>query len=220
MQNIIIRVNRLLYFLPLLLLSIQIMAAENDKSGEIGVSIGGSYYLGELNKTPFSDLGPAGSIFYRHTLDKRFAIRGLAELGLIGAEGNTIDGTALSFNHFFTQLSAGAEFHFLRYLPANKNFTYSPYVHAGIGLTLMPSGTATVFPNLPFGAGVKYNINKRWIFGLEYTMCKTFTDNIDYVYTAPAPKQIAYAGNKDWIAFFGINISYKIKYRMKCPAIN
>ncbi len=195
--------------------------SQSDKSGEIGLLAGVTYYTGELNKTPFTQLSPAGAVLYRHTFNKRYALRGCGNIGLIRGSGNTPHGVSQSFNELFVDISSSGEFHFLKYLPGNKNYFYSPYIHAGIGFSYLPGGNENLIFNIPFGLGFKHNIKySPWILGFDYTLRKTFTDNIDYTYSLPDPKQEAYAGTNDWIAFLGINISYKINYKMKCQPID
>ena len=42
---------------------------------EIGVFMGGSYYIGDLNEVHFNLTNPATGIFYKKNIDRRFAIK-------------------------------------------------------------------------------------------------------------------------------------------------
>ncbi len=206
------------------------LKAQMKKSGEIGVSVGGSFYLGDINKIPFLGTKISAGVLYRHTIDTRFAITGSFTYGkLSGDDANSSNDFQIernkSFNNPFYELAAVGEFNFMRFLPAKKNYIYTPYVFAGVGGIYYPNGESSNFIfSIPFGVGVKYNINRKIIFGAFAGMRKTFNDDIDFDYTPPTPghpfKQYGYAGNKDWYSVFGISLSYKIKYRMKCPAFD
>ncbi len=203
--------------------------SQGKKTGEIGLFAGGSYYIGELNNTPFIGTLPAGGAFYRHNFDTRFALKGIATIGKIGADGKKINGDQFAFNQLFYDVSASGEFNFFQYLPANKKYYFTPYAHAGIGFLFYKgaqsvSGKNVPYINIPFGAGVKFNFNERWSWGVEYTIKKTFNDNLDYSYAIPTEtmpiKQEGYQGTKDWIHVFGVSVTHKIKYRAKCPAFD
>jgi hypothetical protein len=201
---------------------------QNKKSGEIGVVLGGSYYMGELNKTPFVGTKLSAGAFYRHTFDTRFAVNGNFTYGKLAgnSENTNFDNAAIqSFTNPFYELGGIAEFNFIPFLPGNKKYFSTPYVFAGLAETYYPAGRKKFLLNIPFGVGFKYNLNTNFILAAHMAMHKTFNDDIDYFY-APRPsdhggdKQWGYAANKDWYSVFGVTLSYKIKYRVKCPAFD
>jgi hypothetical protein len=78
---------------------------------------------------------------------------------------------------------------------------------------------------IPFGLGLKVGLNERIAIGFEYTVHKTFRDDIDkiedWLYTSSdnyALKQRANPQNSDWFTFFGVFLSYKLKDCVTCPA--
>ncbi len=226
MQNI----TKYLHLITIVLLSILFnnhATAQFKKSGEFGGSIGGSYYLGDINKIPFVGTRLSAGIFYRHTIDTRFAITGNFTYGtLTGTNSNSgfkIDAN-FTFKNSFYELGAVGEFNFIPFLPAKKKYIYTPYVFAGISEIYYPGGINSFILSIPFGVGIKYNINTQYILGTFIGMRKTFNDYIDYYYVPPSPnhpkKQEAYAGNSDWYSVFGISLSYIIKYRVKCPTFD
>jgi len=201
--------------------------AQSKKSGEVGISVGGSYYLGELNKTAFVGTNISAGAFYRHTIDTRYAITGEFTYGtLSGDMENTVfkHGGIETFKKHFYEIGGIGEFNFKPFLPGNKKYIYTPYVFAGLACAYYPKGTTEFILNIPFGIGVKYNLNTNFILGGFMGMHKTFTDNIDYAYVPPSEtnviKQWGYEGNKDLYSVFGVTLSYKIKYSMKCPAFD
>lgn len=205
--------------------------AQITKSAEIGVTIGGSYYLGELNKMPGVNSNLAFGAFYKHNINKRFSLKGQVQYGSLAAEANPDDvftqlnpGTVTSFNNTFYDLNASLEYNFNHFLAANNKYDYTPYIFAGLGFMYYPNGASPFLPTLPFGLGFKFNLYKNFIAGANFTMNKTFTDKLDYVYTPPSEthvfKQYGYTGNNDWYSVYGIYLSYKINYRVKCPAFD
>lgn len=215
--------------LLLLLLSITIfnsnVLSQEKRSGELGVALGGSYYLGEINKIPFVGTRPAVGVLYRHTFDTRLAITGNFTYGRLAgnAKPNSYyqyDGDK-SFNSSFYELSAVGEFNFIPFLPGKKKYVYTPYIFAGVSEIYYKRDNYLykfIF-SIPFGVGVKYNINTKFIFGAFIGMRKTFFDYMDYK-PRNNDKQVYYAGNKDWYSVFGVSLSYKIKYNAKCPAFD
>jgi len=205
---------------------------QNKKSGEIGISLGGSYYLGELNKTPFVGTKLSAGAFYRHTFDTRYAIKGNFTYGTLSGDAeNTVfvNPGIVSFKNRLFELSGTGEFNFIPYLPGNKKYIYTPYVFAGVATAFYLGGEKSFIYSIPFGMGVKYNLNDNFMLGafigMHKTIIKTHNDNLDYEYypkpTAAEPiKQWSYDGNKDWYSVFGVSLSYKIKYSIKCPAFD
>lgn len=199
--------------------------AQKDKCGELGINLSGAYYLGDLNKIPFAKTRPSAGIFYRHTFDPRYAIRGTFNFIYLYANGkssNIIEMQDDEFSQSVYDVNAVVEFNFIPYIPGNKKYNYSPYVFAGLGLSKLPGGTKENLFTIPFGVGIKYNLTEQITFSLETTFYKTFTDYIDSFYEENnnSEKQTYYSGNKDWFSVYGIKLAYKIKYKMKCPAFD
>jgi hypothetical protein len=206
-----------------------VLLGQSKKQGEIGLFAGGAYYMGELNNTPFIGTLPAGGFLYRHTFDTRFAAKGIATIGKAAGHGDKINGAYHSFDNLFYDVSISGEINFMQFIAANKNFDFTPYAHAGFGFMFFQgkktvSDRNTPYINIPFGVGAKFNINSQWSWGVEYTLKKTFDDELDYSYQIPTEsvplKQQGYLGNKDWVHVFGVYITHKIKYRAKCPAFD
>ncbi|MDA3892875.1 MAG: DUF6089 family protein [Salinivirgaceae bacterium] len=210
--------------------SMHFAKAQNKKSGEIGVSLGGGYYLGEYNTTPFIGTKIAAGAFYRHTFDTRFAVTGnLFYSKLSGKESNSdyiTNGNApQNFKNTIYEFTPVAEFNFIPFLPGKpKKYYFTPYVFAGLGVAYYPTDYTQFVFNLPFGVGAKYCLGQKFVFAVFAGMRKTFSDKLDYEYSPPTTNnpvdQWGYTGNKDWYSIFGLSLSYKINYRMKCPAFD
>src|SRR6202008_3264039 len=123
-------------------------------SHDVGLYLGGSYYIGDLNTNRhFFQTQPAGGLFYRFNYNYRLAFRGGFNLGsVIGDDSQSSDEDQLERNLNFKskiyEFNAIAEFNFLEYATGHNKFIFSPYVFLGIG----------VFKFDPMA-----NINNQWI---------------------------------------------------------
>lgn len=130
-------------------------AQPKKKSSEIGVFLGGSYYIGDLN--PLAHFNqftkPAGGIVFRHNFNPRLAARANAFLGSIEGQDSFSNSPAqhqrnLHFKSIIAELSAQLEFNFLDYQIGEDDQLFSPYVFFGL-------------------AGFKFNpqaqINNNWV---------------------------------------------------------
>jgi opacity protein-like surface antigen len=78
--------------------------------------------------------------------------------------------------------------------------------------------------HIPIGLGFKYSPWKRWTIGAEWQFKKTFNDDIDrFNNVKPSDinnnKKGSLLMNTDWVSFLGVNISYRLAVKSKCPAI-
>ena len=105
---------------------------------EIGLCVGGSFYLGELNPSGmFAKLQPAGGAMYRYNFSPRWAFKSTVLFGSMeasDAETNGGDPRVLSFRSPLSEIAAEMELNFLKlYNEPGKNF-FSPYLFAGVSL--------------------------------------------------------------------------------------
>jgi opacity protein-like surface antigen len=200
--------------------------------GEIGVTVGAAYYLGDINHSKqFYSPSFAFGALYRYNIDTRYSWR--ISFNRIVVKGSDSDFPSLyqktrnhSFRNEIFEIGLSGEFNFMDYAPYNfENF--SPYVSLGGSLAITQIPTKKFQFVVPFGAGVKYAINKKLYLGLEWVFRKTFTDRIDLLYnSSPDPalppqtaKQISNENSKDWYTFAGLTISFNIESEKKwCPA--
>lgn len=121
-------------------------------------------------------------------------------------KGKGIEFRNLRFNSAITEFHIGAEYNFFRLEGKSITpyvfggvavFHYNPYTFDSIGnkIFLQPLSTegqgVAAYPNnkpynltqfaIPFGAGIKLQINDNWQFGVEVGLRKTFTDYLDDV---------------------------------------
>ncbi|MFL5754446.1 MAG: DUF6089 family protein [Bacteroidia bacterium] len=128
----------------LLFSSLGNFAQRNDHkqfiSHDVGVFIGGSYYIGDLNpRRHFFQTQPAGGVFYRYNYNYRLAFRGGFNIGsVVGDDSQSSDDDQLERNLNFKskvqEFHALAEFNFVEYSIGHNKFIFSPYVFLGISV--------------------------------------------------------------------------------------
>ena len=116
-----------------------VKAQQFKTNTEIGVLLGASYYLGDLNTTHFNQSRAAAGLVVRKNIDKRFAYK--AELMYINLRSDETDSKdtisaarGLHFRSPVYELSGQIEFNFLSYDPGNPLYTWTPFVYAGASL--------------------------------------------------------------------------------------
>lgn len=221
-------------FRIIILLSIIYHIGVSQENADIGLMLGGATYIGDVNQeTPFRTIRPAAKAFYRYNLHARLAIRGNLEYSKVAGEDAISDFEYQQlrnqqFNSDVMGASAFMEFNFLHFEQAVRYRYATPYIGAGLGFMMvdfrLSSNTLQNF-NIPFGLGVKIGLTERLAIGMEYTLTKTFRDDLDKISdwrynsggTFPL-KQRANPQNDDWFSFFGVFLSYKLKDCVTCPA--
>ena len=207
---------------------------------DMGAGLGGCFYLGDANSTPFSNLSIMGAITARRILNARMAVKANLAFGHIhgkssgfvpvDAYSKTAEGglpTCVKFSRNVLDLGAQFELNFWGFgTGASYKGTsrITPYILAGLGLTIgMGGGTsACAGLNIPVGIGVKYKLKPRVNLGFEWTMRFSTTDRLD---ATPSGTQLndpygvksAMFKNKDSYSFAMFFITYDMfpKYR-KC----
>jgi len=111
-----------------------------DPYSEIGVMLGTSYYIGDLNDQHLRLARPATAIQYKTNLNRRFAIRGGISAGeLRGSDKlNNVDTAKFNRNlHFKSsiyELSGIIEFNFFPYETGNLRYPFTPYIFTGLSM--------------------------------------------------------------------------------------
>jgi len=121
----------------LLFLSFGAFAQRNKPSMEVGVFLGGSYYIGEINQQHLGQFTkPAGGLVFRYNFNRRLAARANAWYGIVEAHDSYSESAAqkqrnMSFKSDISEISAVLEFNFLDYELGNENRRFSPYIFGG-----------------------------------------------------------------------------------------
>ncbi len=201
------------YMKKITLIIIMIIGAysvQAQKTMEVGLFGGGSYYIGDLNPaTPFRLTKPAYGLVARLNLDSRWAIKLSGTMGMIAGDdnvSNAMENRDLKFESKITDISAVVEFNFFNYITGSTRNFITPYIFGGIGvlifnpeadgISLKELGTEgqnvgfddrspyqTTQLVVPFGIGFKYSLNKKLGLAVEWGVHKTFTDYLDDVST-------------------------------------
>lgn len=180
----------------------------NFRQHEVGIMLGGSYYIGDLNpRKQFNLTQPAGGIFYRFTPNYRYAFRGGFNYGnIMGDDSQSEDADQiqrnLNFKSRIMEFHAIAEFNFLEYRISNDKYKFTTFLYLGLDvfnfkpraqmdnfwIDLQPlrtegqtKGYKLTQVAIPFGLGVKMNVSKKVGIGIEWGPRKTFTDYLDDV---------------------------------------
>jgi len=128
-----------LLFIVAFVFSFSAKAQQFIPNTEIGILLGTSYYLGDLNTTHFNQPLPAAGLIIRKNIDKRFAYKAeVMYLNIKSDERQSEDTIAknrgLHFKSPIYELSGQVEFNFLPYQPGNPLYTWTPYVYTGISI--------------------------------------------------------------------------------------
>jgi hypothetical protein len=192
---------------------------------EFGLFVGAGNYQGDLvlNSLVPEETLPAAGLMLRYRIDEKINVRsGLFAGKLSGNDQNFSERRArgYAFETNIVELSAGIEWVILGKKRYNdqaefvKNF--SPYLFAGAGVAFF-NPTVTGLPNnspdltadfskttlvLPFGAGLRFDLNERIAIGAEIGLRAALNDYIDGVSLAGDKN------NNDWYEFLGASFTY------------
>jgi hypothetical protein len=175
-----------------------------QKSGDIGLLGGATYYLGDLNPgMPFRLSKPAFGLFYRQNFNSRISLRihglrgSVAGDDLVSKENPE---RSLNFESKLTEAGLQLEINFFEFFTGSRIHPVSPYIFGGPSVFFfkpygnLPGGSTELQPlttegqsnpyNLyafagSFGLGVKYSVSKLIGVGAEWGMRKTSTDYLD-----------------------------------------
>ena len=109
-------------------------------SEEVGVFLGGSYYIGDLNPMGhFQFTQPAAGLVARYNFNPRLAARANLLFGSIQGDDSFSNSPAqlqrnLSFKSNIYELSTQLEFNFLDYQIGDEKHGFTPYIFGGLAI--------------------------------------------------------------------------------------
>lgn len=189
---------------------------ENVLVGELGVTVGSSNYYGDLNTgADLSHSKVAFGVFFRKQFGDYVAVRltgHYAQLGYSDSYSNNEFQRMrnLSFNTDIYEFAIMGDFNFLRYIPGDPYYRFTPYASIGVGIFsydpytfyqgdkvyLRPLNTEgqtfyqdrkaygnTAF-SFPIAFGIKYAVSDKITLSAELGYRFTTTDYIDDVSTS------------------------------------
>ena len=137
------RLNIIAIFVLTLMFGFNTNAQQFKSNTELGLFLGGSYYLGDLNTSHFNDPLAASGLIIRKNIDKRFSYKAeVMYLNLRSYDNNpfeirnpaTTKREGLHFRSQVYELSGQLEFNFLPYQPGNPLHTWTPFIYTGLSL--------------------------------------------------------------------------------------
>ena len=175
--------------------------------GEVGLTGGGGFVLGDTNDFLFKYTQPVGGAYLKYKINGRWETRLQLDGGLLGySEGQKTS---------YVGLQALGEFNFFNYGVKRWEANYSwftPSLVAGLGLFSYslndePKFTATI----PLGIGFKFKLSNRINLGAYWMVSKVISDKVD---NAANPNgEYGKWNNQDWYSTAQIALSvnfYKI----------
>jgi len=197
-----------------------------QKTLELGLFGGASYYVGEMNPAiPFVNSQLAFGALARYNINDRTAIKLSYSRGTIkgvDSQPGRIVPQDYSFSLAVNDISLVGEFNWWEYFTGSKRSYFTPYLFAGIAYYIsdLESGIA-----IPFGFGFKYSISERFGLGFEWGMRKTFSDYLDGVNASDYQNGLNTQSNDknstwDWYNFTGITLTYKFNLLNKTKCNN
>lgn len=121
------------------------VSAFAQRYGEIGISVGGMYYLGDLNPGKhFMLTQPAFGGFVRHNFNERLAVKAALTFGKVKGDDAVSKRNPLrnlNFESDLTDIAGTFEFNFFNYFIGSQRHFVTPYMYGGASLLLFnPKG--------------------------------------------------------------------------------
>jgi hypothetical protein len=192
--------------ISILFLMLSAFFLQAQKSGDLGIMGGVTYYVGDLNPAmPFRMSKPAFGILYRQNFNSRISLRVHGLFGTVAGDDAISKANLdrdLNFESKITETGLQLEINFFEYYIGSKMHPITPYLFGGVAFTmfkplgnvqganvelqpLKTEGQASPYDlytiSMPFGLGVKYSVSKLFGVGAEWGMRRTTTDYLDDV---------------------------------------
>ncbi len=168
---------------------------------ELGLMIGGMYYLGDLNPMKqFNLIQSSGGLLFRHSIHSRVSYRASIILGSVKADdqfssNELLKNRNLSFSSTIYELSTGVEFNYLPFEVGHQKYKGTAYLMIGLGLFQMNPTTEFNGDKIelqPLGTeGQSSNLSSKSIYsltqvtipfgvGLRATLAKRTSINLEF----------------------------------------
>lgn len=176
-------------FCVLLLRALPAFAAPRNETPylcELGVMAGCGYYVGDATPHIFNDPREAFGAQFRYKFTPRWSLQ-------VKGMGHRITGNVVDMNGIrqetkwenkMINLDAVAEFNFFRFGGRsynNRAFMMTPYIFAGVGMSLYGEHFATAGAYIPLGLGFKCKIGKFVGLNIAWQHNIYFADNLEGV---------------------------------------
>jgi hypothetical protein len=191
---------------------------------EVGISVGGSNYVGDIGRTSYIYPNKiAGAAFFKYNKNPRMALR--ATYSYLPIKANDLDADTdfrrdrgLNFKNTINELAVGLEYNFYEYDLSTPGKTWTPYILLEFAAFNYKYITSEPQPDqyeynsknsfaIPFGVGFKSELSGSLAFALETKFRYTFEDDLDYNNEKIAKLNFGGTGN-DWYMFTGFSLIY------------
>jgi len=191
---------------------------------EIGFTLGGSNYVGDIGRNNYIYPNQAaGGLMYKYNWNPRIALR--ATYSYIPITGNDAQADTgfrrdrqISFSNRINEIAVGIEYNFYEFDMSSTDNTWTPYLLielVGFNYTNVVSNPTPTELNLgnktalaiPFGIGYKTKVYGTLAFAIEAKFRYTFEDDLDFVTNDTPDINIEGTGN-DWYMFTGVSLIY------------
>lgn len=208
----------------LLIVFISVSSISLGQMYEIGISLGGSNYIGDIGRTDY--LYPskfAGAAFFKYNLNPRIALRATysylpIKANDLNADTNFRRDRGLSFSNTINELAVGLEYNFYEYDISSEDKTWTPYILVELAgfnyryIDAEPQPNQYLYKSknsiaIPFGVGFKSKLIGSFAFSFETKIRYTFVDDLDYTTKKIAKLNFGGTGN-DWYMYSGISLIY------------
>jgi hypothetical protein len=175
---------------------------------ELGASVGGSGYMGDLNvNNPVKISGISAGGFVQRNFNGYLSAKLNYTFGIISAADSNSSNQQfvnrnLSFTTTLSEVALIGEFNFMKYIPEVGRNKFTPFIYLGVAtlkftpttiykgekVSLRDNNTeGQVHPysnqafSIPYGAGIKYNILGKWTLIADIGYRNPNTDYLDDV---------------------------------------
>ena len=233
-NNMKLKLIRLFFLSVFCLLSIHVSSQEfelDEYRAEIGISGGGSYYLGDANSAIFNSTQLSYGAFFRYRFNPRIAAKAEFESTKINGAFTDQNSTPVSFTNPVKSLDFTGEFNFFD-LERNEYKQYSkifsPYIFAGVGMMFYQGinsndvvNTSKYTVSIPFGLGIKVKLGKRWNLNGQWTTRLLLADDLENVLVLNNTNKLNGSNpfNNDFLSTLTVGISFDI-WKKGCDCLN
>jgi len=185
---------------------------------EIGVSLGGTNYVGDIGRTNYIYPNKlAGNVFIKYNYNPRIALK--ATFSYLPIAGNDAEAATdfrqkrgLRFSNTINELALGLEFNFYEYELSSEDKSWTPYILAELAVFNYSVFKEETLENktafaIPIGIGLKSKLFGNFAFSLDTKFRYTFKDDLDFVSENNLDYTIE-GNSNDWYMFTGVSLIY------------
>jgi hypothetical protein len=167
---------------------------------EIGVSLGGTNYVGDIGRTNYIYPNKlAGNVFLKYNYNPRIALK--ATFSYLPIAGNDAEADTdfrqnrgLRFSNTIKELALGLEFNFYEYELSSEDKSWTPYILAELAV-------------FNYSVLKEETLENKTAFAIDTKFRYTFKDDLDFVSENNLDYSIE-GNSNDWYMFTGISLMY------------